>query len=383
MIGRPAPPREPGAGDIPLPANPTPNLPKIRLFQRRRASTRSCTSRGRRNCMSNTRKAVPLDAEPWLAKTRARVSPPAGDTDAGHDLSSLSQEVIQALREERDSGAALCDAADTLIVVLDAQGRIVRFNPACERLTQYTAAEVVGRRLWDLFLPPAEAESIRASSPTCAQTDSRTLTGTTGAVGTAALRVIAWANTALLHSDGTVKHVVAQGVDITAHAEADAALRESEARYQRIAANVPGVVYQFVLRPDGTTAFPFVSEGCRELYGVSPEDICADPELILGVVSPRTAPSSSGRSRSLPRPCSPGVGRDAWSSASGAEKWLEATSRPARRANGDIVWDGILMDVTERNGPRPPSARARACCNPSWTASRTRSSPRTSTGATA
>ena len=52
------------------------------------------------------------------------------------------------------------------------------------------------------------------------------------------------------------------------HAEltrANEALRLVEARYQRIATNTPGMVYQFRLRPDGRFDFPFVSEGCREI----------------------------------------------------------------------------------------------------------------------
>ena len=38
------------------------------------------------------------------------------------------------------------------------------------------------------------------------------------------------------------------------------ALRQSEARYKRLVVNLPGVVYQFMMGPDGSFSFPFVRE---------------------------------------------------------------------------------------------------------------------------
>jgi PAS domain S-box-containing protein len=47
------------------------------------------------------------------------------------------------------------------VVVLDRAGRVVLFNRACEQLTGYRAAEVVGRPLWDLLLTPEDAAQAR------------------------------------------------------------------------------------------------------------------------------------------------------------------------------------------------------------------------------
>lgn len=49
---------------------------------------------------------------------------------------------------------------------------------------------------------------------------------------------------------------------------AEAALQQSEARFHRMAANFPGgMIFQFLLRPDGSVAFPYISPSCREIYG--------------------------------------------------------------------------------------------------------------------
>src|ERR671927_1716788 len=60
---------------------------------------------------------------------------------------------------DHEVGAALVDTAQTLVCVLDAEGRIVRFNRACERVTGWTSAEVVGRDARETVIPPEEADA--------------------------------------------------------------------------------------------------------------------------------------------------------------------------------------------------------------------------------
>ncbi|NES22653.1 MAG: PAS domain S-box protein [Symploca sp. SIO3E6] len=68
----------------------------------------------------------------------------------------------RALTQERNFISAILDTVTALIVVLDTQGRIVRFNRACEQMTGYSFDEVRGRHFWDLFLIPEEVESVKA-----------------------------------------------------------------------------------------------------------------------------------------------------------------------------------------------------------------------------
>ncbi len=127
-----------------------------------------------------------------------------------------------------------------------------------------------------------------------------------------------------------------------------AQLEDSEARYARIVANAPGMVYQMVLRPDGSIAYPFISEGSHDVYGFGPQTLQQDPSLMIDAVHPEDRPSfdrSLAESAATLSPCE-------WEGRvnvrSGEQKWLRKASRPQRQANGDIVWDGLLMDITER-----------------------------------
>ena len=110
---------------------------------------------------------------------------------------------------------AVLDAAASLIVVLDSEGQLVRWNRACEQLLGYTAAEMDGpEAMFDLIprgergIAEAAIEALRGGrSPVRAEFHWRTRDGE--------LRLIEWSTTALTGPDGGVTHLVGTGIDVT------------------------------------------------------------------------------------------------------------------------------------------------------------------------
>ncbi|RMH36020.1 MAG: PAS domain S-box protein [Nitrospirae bacterium] len=121
----------------------------------------------------------------------------------------------QRLAKERAFASAILDTAGVLIVVLDREGRIVRFNRACERATGYRFDEVHGRRVWDLFVAPEEIAFVKAvfdelrsgRYPNEHENDWLTKEG--------GRRAIAWSDTALVDDSGAVEYVIGIGLDVT------------------------------------------------------------------------------------------------------------------------------------------------------------------------
>ena len=126
------------------------------------------------------------------------------------------------------------------------------------------------------------------------------------------------------------------------------ALRESEGRYGRIAANVPGMVYQFSLQPDGTFGFPFVSEGCRELYELEPSQLMADAALMMDLTHPDDVENFRTSIEHSAQTLTPWEWEGRVVLPGEKTKWIRGSSRPKREENGEIIWDGILFDVTQR-----------------------------------
>ncbi|MDP2008518.1 MAG: PAS domain-containing protein [Rubrivivax sp.] len=124
-------------------------------------------------------------------------------------------------------------------------------------------------------------------------------------------------------------------------------LAQRERQLARVTAQVPGVVYQFCLRPDGTSYFGYASEGMRDIYRVAPEDVREDATPVFGTIHPddleRVANSIQASAASL------GVWDCEYRLRFGTEvRWVHGRSTPERMDDGGTQWHGLISDVTER-----------------------------------
>src|SRR3984957_20122801 len=71
------------------------------------------------------------------------------------DISDL-KDTERALQQERNFVAGILETVGALVTVLDRDGRIIRFNRACEVTTGHTFDEVRGRHIWEFFMLPEE-----------------------------------------------------------------------------------------------------------------------------------------------------------------------------------------------------------------------------------
>ncbi|HEY9815125.1 MAG TPA: PAS domain-containing protein, partial [Candidatus Obscuribacterales bacterium] len=127
-----------------------------------------------------------------------------------------------------------------------------------------------------------------------------------------------------------------------------AALLQSEARFQRLAANMPGVIYQYRLSPNGSDAFTYVSPGCQDLYGFPAKDLEQDSSLAWHAVHPDDLSSIQSSGWTATQTLSPWSWEGRIITTSGQVKWIRGSSRPDLQDNGDIIWDGLMIDITDR-----------------------------------
>ncbi len=172
---------------------------------------------------------------------------------SGQDVTQRKQ-AEQSLREERDWATHIADKAGALLLVLDPEGRIVRFNQACEQTTGYTFAEVQGRTVWDVLLLPEEVPAARAVFASLL-TDSFVKEYENYWVAKdGTRRLILWCNTPLLDEHGAVRYVVASGTDIQDRHQAQIELQLSHERYRLAAEAAADWIYTWEL-PDGLIAW--------------------------------------------------------------------------------------------------------------------------------
>ncbi|AFZ17574.1 PAS domain S-box protein [Allocoleopsis franciscana] len=135
---------------------------------------------------------------------------------------------------------------------------------------------------------------------------------------------------------------------ITQSHQSEATLSKSELRWRRISARVPGVIYQFLRYPDGTLAFPFISPSCRRIFEVEAIEIEADASVLMSMIHPQDEEDFNRSVTHSIETLQPWSWEGRFILPSGQIKWIQAASAPERQADGEILWDGLLIDITAR-----------------------------------
>lgn len=132
----------------------------------------------------------------------------------GFDISDVKR-AEQALHDERNLLSAILDTVGALVMVLDPNGRIVRFNRACELTTGYSLEEARGRVVWELLMIPEEVDDFKVRLAIPGNGRTRDYYETIWLTRNRERRRMLWSSTALLRPDGSVDQIVATGMDIT------------------------------------------------------------------------------------------------------------------------------------------------------------------------
>jgi PAS domain S-box-containing protein len=233
------------------------------------------------------------------------------------------------------------------LIITNFDDVILDINPRMAELSGYTAQEMIGRPAYELLLPPEEWPTLRARNEQRRQGNAELyevrLCRKDGEFFWAEVNATPYQN-----ADGEIVGTLGAVTDISERKQTEAALRASQQRFQRIADNVPGLVFQVARHADGSLYFPYLSDGGRGIFELELEEIYQNPHVVFNMVHPDDRESffasinASGEhlswwkweGRVVPR--------------SGEVKWIQGGAKPEAQSNGEIVWDGLLIDITAR-----------------------------------
>lgn len=132
--------------------------------------------------------------------------------------------------------------------------------------------------------------------------------------------------------------------DITARKKSENAQRETLSFLQKISAGVPGVIYEYRLRPDGSSHFPYISPRV-EIFGLTPESLAndsrpmfanapaEDAQLVMRSIADSAATLSHWRAQFRLR------------QPTGSYRWYEGQATPEKQPDGSILWFGYFSDI--------------------------------------
>ncbi|MEG4502067.1 PAS domain S-box protein [Microcoleus sp. F6_B4] len=274
----------------------------------------------------------------------------------------------QKLEIERNIFSKVIDTTACLIVVLDSQGRIVRFNQACEKTTGYSIEEVINKYVWDLFLIPEELEPVKTVFTQLKvdrfnseyQNYWRTKNGSK--------RLISWSNTVTLDGEGLVEYVIGTGIDITDRQEAERslalsytklesrvkertaeltvakeALQAQEERFRCLSSCSPVGIFM----ADFEGRYTYANPRCQAICGLSLPELlgdgwekCIHPEDSDRVLARWLDYTQEGGEYAI---------EYRLQTPEGIVRWINVCSSPMFSDSGELIgYVGTVRDVTER-----------------------------------
>ena len=258
-----------------------------------------------------------------------------------HRECSDDQSELQALRR-------LADVVNrhSIVVTTNAKGEITDVNDNFCRISGYSRDELIGqthrivnsgfhpRQFWrDMYATAIKGETWKGVI--CNRSKD-------GAPYWVESSVAAVRNDA-----GELDGFIAVRTDVTAIHVAEESARASADLFDRIASSVPGLMYQFALRPDGSMVFPYANDQLEQMFGISKDEAYFDATIVFANVHPddlqglMRSIEDSAKSLAL------------WSHEfrvrviDDSYHWVMGSSAPERLADGTILWHGFVFDVDE------------------------------------
>jgi PAS domain S-box-containing protein len=136
--------------------------------------------------------------------------------------------------------------------------------------------------------------------------------------------------------------------DITERRQAEKTLRERDILFKKLSFHVPGMIYQFMRKPDGTYCFPFVTDAIKNIFGCSPEDVRDDFSPIAKTIFPNDLNKvinsiECSTEQMIKWECEYRVQLPGQ-----PVKWMLGQSTPEKLAGGSIIWHGFNADITDK-----------------------------------
>lgn len=143
------------------------------------------------------------------------------------------KEALRRIEELGRFNQTLLDTSGGLIVVLDRDGRVVRFNRACEQLTGWSESELLGRHFFEILVPDDQKPLVKQVFRKLSSGEYPSRFENDWIARDGSRRWIGWVNSVIFDEAGDVKFVVGTGLDRTEQRRAEREILELNATLER------------------------------------------------------------------------------------------------------------------------------------------------------
>lgn len=251
----------------------------------------------------------------------------------------------QILKQENEKNIALLHNASDGIHILDTKGNIIEVSDSFCAMLGYRRDEMMGMNVsqWDAKMTAPEltqalSQQFSQKKRSLFQTLHRRKDGTVFNVEISGSPLELGGRLVLFNSSR----------DITERKQLEEAREEALSRLEKIANQVPGVVYQYRLRADGSSYFPFASAAIREIYRVSPEEVREDAAKVFSIIHPDDLEAVGASIHKSAQDLTLWRHEYRVKFNDGTVRWLLGNAMPQRESDGAVLWHGFITDITDR-----------------------------------
>lgn len=262
------------------------------------------------------------------------------------DFTHLKQ-TEDALKHNEELFALTVQHAPDVFVIYDPERRFEYINQRTIERTGFPKEKFIGYRDEDVYPPEVYSQYL----PLLIQT----ITTKTLQIGEFTLLLpglepymIVVKYVPVLDDHGEIKQILGMTFDISDRKQIEETLRQREAQLKALADNIPGAIYTHIIRPDGSSYIEYMSDGCLEVFGWNAEQIIKNHKIVEPGFYPKDLKKERKQKIINSVTLTPLFCELRYRMPNGDLKWIAEASRPERRDNGDIAWQGIMLDVSDR-----------------------------------
>ncbi|MBV5314045.1 MAG: PAS domain-containing sensor histidine kinase [Prolixibacteraceae bacterium] len=254
----------------------------------------------------------------------------------------------QEIRESEERFRVLLQSVSSVSVQgYSPDGTTQYWNKASELLYGYTEQEAIGRNLLDLIIPLEMKEGAKQAIQQMDETGIPIPPSELSLMRKDGSRVSVISSHAIVQSLGKSQELFCIDIDLTDYKKAEEAILKSKQQFDNLVAQIPVGVYILRTKPDYSYALEYVSPVMAKILGLSVESLLAYNNTIFNAIHPEDLEEVAklnleGIKRKQPFDWK---GR---AIVKGVVKWLHMSSLPQQQENGDILWHGLIVDITEQ-----------------------------------
>ncbi len=234
-----------------------------------------------------------------------------------------------------------------IVAVTDEKGSITYVNELFCLISGYTEQELLGQnhRLLNSGIHPREFftemfNSLIAGKVWRGDICNRAKNGTLYWVKTTI--------TPILDSNGKPIQYIVIRTDISERKTLENARYKALGQLQKITSRIPGAVYEYHLRTDGSSCFPYASEGINDIFRVKPEEVREDAAKVFEILHPDDLNEIVSTLKTSAQNLTLWLHKYRVKFEDGTVRWMRGEALPERASDGSTIWYGYTTDITDQ-----------------------------------